>query len=243
MFGLGLVRKLVTLVLVLLVLLVGLDRLAVHLTAVELESRVQKSEHLAHKPHVSIHGFPFLTQVIGGRYSRIDATVSDLPVPQGLDITELHVTLHGVHVRWRDVMHGDVRRVPVDRGDATALVSYAALDTALAGRIPGGLFSVHTSDGRDGQIALAGRYTGPGGPVSISGVAGVTIANGRARVVPAPSTLAALPSLVRTPVTSALTASFPLPVLPFDVQLQGAHATKDGVVLTAVAEKLVFIRP
>ncbi|HVU74153.1 MAG TPA: DUF2993 domain-containing protein [Mycobacteriales bacterium] len=244
----GLVRRFVTLVVVLLLLLLVADRVAAYLTAIELESRVQRSEHLAHKPHVVVHGFPFLTQVIGGRYDRIDATVLDLPVPQGtaaggLQVSELHVTLRGVHVNLRDLLHGDVRRVPVDRGDATARVSYAQLDAALNQQVPGGLFTVHTSDGGSGQVALAGTYSGVGGPVSVRGVAGVTIADGRVRVTPVPSTLAALPSIVRDRVISALTASFGLPALPFDVHLQDAHATKDGVVLAATGEHLVLVRP
>ena len=243
MFGLGLVRRLVALVVVLLALLVGLDRLASYLTSRELATRAQRSEHLSHKPHVVVHGFPFLTQVVGGRYDRIDATVDDLSVPQGLDIAELHVTLRGVRVSLSDVIHGDVRRVPVDQGDATARVTYAALDVALNRQVPGGIIALHTSDGGSGRIALAGTYTGPGGPLSIRGVAGVTITADRMRVTPVPGTLANLPSFVRAPLIGALTSSFPLPALPFDVHLTGAHAGSDGVVLTATGENLVFIRP
>jgi hypothetical protein len=243
MVGLGVVRRIVTLVVVLLVVLLGIDRLASFLTSRELAIRAQKAEHLSHRPRVVVHGFPFLTQVVGGRYDRIDVTVRDLPVPQGLDVAELHVTLRGVHVNLGDLVHGDVRRVPVDRGDGTARVGYAALDAAINRQVPGGLLAVHTSDGGGGDVALAGSYTGPGGPVSVRGVAGVTVSGGRIRVTPVPGTLSALPSVVRARVITALTVSFPLPSLPFDVRLEDAHAERDGVVLTATGEHLVLVRP
>jgi hypothetical protein len=241
--GLKIVRRLMYLVVSLLVLLVVVDRLGAHLTADELAGRAQKSEHLAAKPDVVIHGFPFLTQVVSGRYGRIDATVKDLATPLGLRIAELHVELHGVHVAFRDVLHGDVRRVPVERGDATARIAYAALDAAIAAQVPGGLLAITTSDAGGGRVGLAGRYTGLGGPVTISGVAGVDISGGRFRVTPVPGTLNALPLVVRTRVAALLTVSYPLPTLPFDVRIQSATAVPDGVQLTATGEHLVLVRP
>lgn len=62
-----------------LVLLLLLDRAAEALTAPELAMKIQRAQHLSARPQVTVRGFPFLTQVLAGKYTEIDVS-SDTPV-------------------------------------------------------------------------------------------------------------------------------------------------------------------
>lgn len=120
-----------------LVLLLLLDRAAEALTAHELAVKIQRAQHLSARPHVTVRGFPFLTQVLAGKYTEIDVS-SDIPVTnRGVTLSSVSVRLHGVHVGLIDALHGNVTAVPVDNGTGTALLSYRDLDTILASSTAG----------------------------------------------------------------------------------------------------------
>lgn len=75
-----------------------LDQAAEALTAHELAVKIQRAQHLSTRPHVTVRGFPFLTQVLDGKYTEIDVS-SDSPVTnRGVTLSSVSVRLHGVHV-------------------------------------------------------------------------------------------------------------------------------------------------
>lgn len=61
----------------LLVVLLIVDRAALVITEHRLASRIQTAENLQSRPRLSIHGVPFLTQVVRGRYSSVGLQSSD----------------------------------------------------------------------------------------------------------------------------------------------------------------------
>ena len=64
-----------SLVVILVVVLIAADRISLLIAESQIADRVQKSQELSAHPHVSIKGFPFLTQVLGGRYHEVDVSV------------------------------------------------------------------------------------------------------------------------------------------------------------------------
>ena len=85
-------RVVVVLLVVLGVLVAGFavaDSVARHLAEQRLADEIRTSEDLPETPDVTVHGWPFLTQVIAGRYQRIDVRVQQLPVSSGLSLGEL----------------------------------------------------------------------------------------------------------------------------------------------------------
>ena len=225
--------RLLVVFVVLLAALVGLDRLAEIAAARKLASTIQSAQHLSSRPHVSMGGWPFITQVIAGHYR--DATISSTdPVgTNGITVNKANVHLRGVKVSLSDAIHGTVKNLPVHSGDGTALITYPVLDAAIA-RYGGTLGA---------QITVVGTTPGHArlqGPFGLSLDIAATVRNGKLTITPDSSQLAALPSLVRGPVRNALTQPIALPKIPFNVTLSAATLEPDGVHLRAVAHNSVF---
>jgi hypothetical protein len=118
-------------IVIVLVLVIG-DRAAKAYTEDRMASQVQSSLALSGKPHVTIQGFPFLTQLAARDFKTVDVNASNETAGPGgqLEIASLTATLHGMHI------HG-TNSATVDQFTASALVTFAAL--AHAGGIPQGI--------------------------------------------------------------------------------------------------------
>jgi hypothetical protein len=116
-------------VIVVLGLLVGADRIANAVAENQMASQIQTSGFPT-KPNVTIQGFPFLTQLAARDFNQVDINASN--VTEGpLVISSLHATLHGMHI------NGGFKSATIDTIDGSALITFGAL--ANAGGIPGGI--------------------------------------------------------------------------------------------------------
>ncbi|MFJ2740029.1 DUF2993 domain-containing protein [Streptomyces sp. NPDC087440] len=86
----------VTLVVVCAFLLLG-DRFAVMYAQDKAEEKLKDTMHLATRPEVDIHGFPFLTQVFDKRLERVDVAVPDVAADR-VSIAEVRATAHDVSI-------------------------------------------------------------------------------------------------------------------------------------------------
>ncbi|GAA2387269.1 DUF2993 domain-containing protein [Streptomyces glaucosporus] len=119
--------------LILLVLLgglfVGADRLAVGLAEDEAAAKIKSAKGLDEQPSVEIHGFPFLTQVLGKELDSVDATLNGLTVQVGgrdVEVSEVDVELEGVR------LGSGFSSAVADRATGSARISYADLTAAGA---------------------------------------------------------------------------------------------------------------
>ena len=82
------------------VLLVGGDRAANAFAEDQMASQFQSSLALSGKPHVTIQGFPFLTQLAARNFHQVDINASNETAGPGgqLEIASLTATLHGMHI-------------------------------------------------------------------------------------------------------------------------------------------------
>jgi hypothetical protein len=119
-------KRLVVSLLTLAVLLVVADRVGLWAAQHDVAKRLQADAHLQATPKVEIHGFPFLTQLIGGDYHSVDIRMSDLH-SGGLRITTLSVHLRNAHVSIGDVISQDRSRIRVDQATAHLLLRLADL--------------------------------------------------------------------------------------------------------------------
>lgn len=92
-----LVRALV-LLLVLVVVLVGADRIAAAVVADRLASTIASSQHLATPPRVTFHGFPFVTQVLRGRYDGVGLEAQGPITAKGIRVDGASARLRSVRV-------------------------------------------------------------------------------------------------------------------------------------------------
>src|SRR5690242_11881533 len=105
----------ITLILVgiLLVLALVADRVSVRIAQSAVADKVQSQLSLPEKPSVTAHGFPFLTQLFGGRYEDLEVTAHGVKAQQFSNLT-VHANLRGVHAPFSDLTGGRLERVPVD---------------------------------------------------------------------------------------------------------------------------------
>lgn len=132
-------------------LFVAADRLAVNFAESEAADRIQSSQGLASTPEVSIHGFPFLTQVIGKELDEVDVSLGDLTATAGgrdVNVTEVRADLRDVRI------DSSFSSVTAARADGSARISYADLTAAA----PKGATVAYAGPERaaKGQVKLTG---------------------------------------------------------------------------------------
>ncbi|MBV9292250.1 MAG: DUF2993 domain-containing protein [Frankiales bacterium] len=207
-------RRLVVTLLVLFAVLVVADRLAVSAAQRDVAQRLQVEQHLDHRPDVSIRGFPFLTQLVGGRYDEVDVTVRGLHAGP-LAVSRVVAHLHGVHVSLGDVVRQHVSRVPIDRASAEVVLSFGDLNTFLlsrqSARISAAGGKVHLSDD------FGGLHVDLTLPIEVRGDAIVIRGSGP------------LPDL-----------TIPSSGLPFHLRLDSVQVGRNGLVVTGSAAGLVL---
>jgi hypothetical protein len=152
-------RKLALTVVVLAALLAVLDRVALWAAEHDVAERLQADAHLSSAPHVSINGYPFLTQLVGGDYDDVDVVMHGVASGR-LQIERLSVHVRGAHVSLADVLSQDRSRIRIDHASARLLVTYAALGTPRSAItrvavVDGDTLRVTASDGT-GSMTLTG---------------------------------------------------------------------------------------
>ena len=222
---------------VVLVLLLGLavlaDRVAVGVAEDRVGQELAAKGGLAGTPAVDIRGFPFLTQAAAGRYDdvRISLTAEQLGQPEG---TRADIALHGVHVPLSSVLSGSVDRVPVDRIDGTATMSYALLSAQLGGD------STIRPDGDGLRITKTVDVLGQTIPLTATGT--VTL-DGDELVIDVGRASGAgvdLPGFLVSRASDLLDLRYSVPALPFGLQLTGVDPADDGVHVRLEAEDAVL---
>lgn len=207
-------RRLLVLLVVLAGLLVAVDRVAVFAAEHVVASRIQDDEHLAHRPDVSIGGFPFLTQLAAGTYDDVEVTAHDLRAGP-LTVDEVSTRLHGVHLSAGAVVTQHVSHIPIDRAHASVLITYAELNDVL------GTSHLRVSHGSGDHVKVTASAAG----VSASTEVPVSLRGGSLEFS-----------------AGGVTASVSLSGLPFGLHLTTAIGTDRGVEVGGTADGLV-LRP
>lgn len=233
-------RRLLVALVVLAGLLVVADRVALIVAERRVASRIRTTERLASTPTVEIHGFPFLTQALDGRFTDLEVRARGLrPDTEILGADNVRVDratarLRGAHLRLTDALRGDVTRLPVDVVDADAVLTYADLSAALPERH----LSFSTADGR---LRLRGEVTVLGEQYAASGLGSLEASGDRLTVTPqgvevdaGPVGLAVTPGIVQA-------LSFTVHVqLPFGLRLADVRVAEDGLHLSASGRDVVL---
>jgi hypothetical protein len=243
-------RKITT-VLVILVLslfalfLVG-DRVAAYAASQELASQAQKemqSRNISSptKPTATISGFPFLTQVLRGRYDKVTIHAANLS-SQGVTIDKLDVIATGIHAKTSTLINrtGDIT---ADNVTGTARVGWAAVTTLI--KKNGSVDGLSVTALPDGQIQMRT-------PVSVLGVSTNVIATGTVKVsgstvhVTITKVQAAggdvppgLSSIIGS-LKTALSVEIKIPTLPYNLKIRSVQSTVEGIVVTAFAQNVAL---
>ena len=223
--------------LVVLLLLAGLtllaDRVAVGVAEDRVADQLAGKGGLVGTPDVDIAGFPFLTQVVGGRYEdvRVSLDAEELGQPAG---TRADVSLRGVRVPLRTVLSGSVQQVPVDRVDGTATLAYELLAAQLSDD------ATVTREGDGLRISRTVELLGYRLPVT---AAGTVALDGDQLVVDVEQAAGAgvdIPGFLVDRVSDLLDLRYTVPQLPFGLQLTSVAPGRDGVEVRVEATDAVL---
>ncbi len=226
--------KLAVFLAILVALFLAADRIAVRVAEHRIAGIVQTDAHLARRPHVSIHGFPFLLQAARGRYPRIDVRASDVFAADpaaAADGSLAQLSFRGVRLPLSKALSGHVDRVFVDRVAGTVEIPFS--DIAAAAPVAG--LSIGPVAGRSDALALGESVDIAGAPAEFEAVAKVALAAGRLAVTPetvrGPDGEAASGSVLAA-VRANASFTVRVPALPGGVSLSGVSVDGAGVVVT-----------
>ncbi|EIV93697.1 DUF2993 domain-containing protein [Frankia sp. QA3] len=239
-------RLLAIVLVVLVVLFVVGDRVSVVIAKGQMRKQVEASVAENLKPgdpvpkvtSVSIGGFPFLTQVLFGKFTDIGVGIDGIPTP-GPKISSVKAHLKGVHVPLGDALTDNVGQVPVDDVRATVGITYADLNAFLAKQDP--KMQVNPVNGGK-QVEVSGTFdAGSFGAQEVGGVTTFEVTNNMLVLVPTEVKVKGTFSF-SFPLPGALLPSIPIPVsgLPFHLRIVQASTNATGLSLTATAKDVVL---
>jgi len=238
-------RSLVIAAVVLVGLAIGADRVANHVAEDRIAAVLQSDAHLAHKPTVTVHGFPFLTQAFGGHYDRIEVKARDLfDTVAGLhsaDGSVSTVNFEGVDLPVSKALSGKVDDIPVHRVTGSAVVSFA--DVENAAKLPG--LKVAAIAGHPDQARLTESVSVAGISATADVVARVSVVGNGIKLEPVDVSLPAglsLPAAVMDQVRSRAGFTISVPGLPRGVRLTAVAVGANGVTVTVRADDITLSR-
>ncbi len=212
-----------------------LDRVSAHYAeqriAQQITTQLAAHDITSQPPDVTITGFPFLTQVVAGKYDDIEVDLRDL---RGGAVPLPLLTVHAYDVRASLSGLRDGTEKPVaDRVTGMGTLSYADVVAAA------GLSSITLSgDGNllhiNGLIPIAGE---------LHGSAKVTVIDGKVRLQVIELTAANLIPAAQALVDqykSKLARTFTLPALPFNLKLESVTPAPGGLQIGVSAKDVVL---
>ena len=207
-------------VIVILVLFVVSDRVANAYAENQMASQVQSSLGLSGKPSVTIHGFPFWTQLIAHDFKNVTITASNETINSAsagggtLEIASLNATLHGLHFQGFSS-----NTATVDQFNATALITFTALGSI--GGVPQG---VTLSYAGPNQV----KATLSVGPLDLSATATVT-QSGPNQIHVQVTNFGGIPT---DQLGNFGNFTITIPKLPAGVTIQSVSVTQQGVMVS-----------
>ncbi|MEX2288733.1 MAG: DUF2993 domain-containing protein [Mycobacteriales bacterium] len=212
---------------VLLGLLLVADRAAAAFAAQAVAAQAQAAAGLRSEPDVDVGGFPFLTQALAGRYTRVEVR-ADVVTAGEITLNRLEATLDGAQVPLSDALSGSVEQVPVDGIRARAVVGYDELS-----RRSGDRQLVVSPAG--GQLRVTGSVQVLGREVSATALSDVEVVEGDL-VVSAQSFEVgheAVDELLTRALRGRLDLRIPVTGLPYGLQVTGVEVQAEGLVFLA----------
>ncbi|WP_026404425.1 DUF2993 domain-containing protein [Actinomadura rifamycini] len=219
---------------VLLVLVVGgliaADRIGVRVAQGEIARQVAAQEGLARQPDVSIHGFPFLTQAVGGEYDHIEVLIGDY-TEQDVTLSGVRVDMRGVRAPLSEIANGNTANVTARTATASAVVPYSVIEERAPKEVEG-----LAPKGDDLEVDLAGAVMG----VRLSGKAVVSLEATDQGIAVTPVSVApdGGPQIPLALVKRQLTWSVPVTDLPVGSRISRIEPTADGLRVSATARNV-----
>jgi hypothetical protein len=224
-------RKVLVVILLLLVGgVIAADRLGVGRAEDEIAKQVAAQYRLERRPDVTIHGVPFLTQAIGGKYRQIDVMLGEWK-QKDVTVRDATLRLSAVRAPLTDVINGNSTQVTVQTATASAVVPFSVVQKYA----PKGVQEI-SAKGSDIQAKVNGSFLG----MSVTGdlVASLKATTGGIAVTP--QTISS--GGAQVPLAAMQQRyTFIVPVrnlLPMGARVSGLEVTPAGLRIAATADNV-----
>ncbi|HEV7205306.1 MAG TPA: DUF2993 domain-containing protein [Jatrophihabitans sp.] len=214
-----------------------LDRVCVALA--ERKASEYLSQPFGHPATVRVHGTPFLTQALRGRYNQVDVSGGGLRVG---DMTGATLTAHltNIYLPLRELLGGRTTELPCEQVTGQIVLPFGEL--ARAARIPGLELRLV-----DDQLVASAALPVPGISqlARVSGEAVLSLDNGGSvwlRIRGVSVAGISLPGIVLNQLLPTLNVPIPIPELPYGLRLHELRPSPSGLVVAGSAEAVVFRR-
>lgn len=195
------------------------------------------SQPFGQPANVRVHGTPFLTQALRGRYTDVEVSGGGLVIGEMAGAT-LDAHLYNVLLPLRELLGGRTTELPCERVEGRIVLPYGEL--ARVSRIPG--LSLTYVGGRLTATAAV-PVPGIGQLARVSGEAVLRIMPGGAvwlRVRGIAVAGISLPSFIMKQLIPSLSVPIALPSLPYGLVLDELIPSESGLVVRASAVDVVF---
>ncbi|MGE5289319.1 MAG: DUF2993 domain-containing protein [Micromonosporaceae bacterium] len=223
-------RKLLIALVVVAILVVAADRISLYVAQRKIANRVTAAYSLATSPAVTITGFPFLTQVIVGRYQQVVVTMGSLDAG-GVQLDGLTARFAGVRAPLRQLLGTGPSAVTADHATATGVLPFETVQR----RLPPGI--TISADGE--RVRLTGNLGFQGVQVPISAGVSLHVTSEAIEMSPRDLKVAGSPT-VPSLVGSRLVIALPVHDLPMQLKVRAVRVTTHGFAVTASARGVEF---
>lgn len=222
-------KALLGLLIVVAVGLVVADRVGVRIAQNRIGQQVAAQYNLPRQPDVTIHGIPFLTQVVGGEYDHITVDIGDW-TEQGVTVSDVTVDMRGLNAPLSDVINGDTTNMTADTAAASAIIPYDVIKKEA----PKEVRSIGPK-GNDLSVDLTGSVLG----VQVNGTAVVSVKPTSKGIAITPESVGeGAAQMPLTLVRQQLTWVVPVRDLPIGARISGIQPTAGGLKVTATAHNV-----
>jgi hypothetical protein len=222
-------KALLALLIVVAVGLVVADRVGVKIAEDRIGQQVAAQYSLPQQPDVTIHGVPFLTQVVGGEYSHITVDIGDW-TEQGVTVSGVKVEMTGLNAPLGDVINGDTTNMTADTATASAIIPYDVIKKEAPKEV-----TSLAPKGDDLAVGLTGAVMG----FKVNGTAVVSVKPTSKGIAITPESVGeGAAQLPLTLVRQQLTWVVPVRDLPIGARISQIEPTAEGLKVAATAQNV-----
>lgn len=253
-------NKLLIALIVLIGLLVGADFAGAMTAEYQVSQHMRSQLKLDEDPDVTIHGFPFLTQAIGGDYNDVEVRAKSVHVGQ-LSEVGVEANLRHAKVAASDIIAGTVRKIDVGQLDGRVKlkssdvgrymgISDLRIDPAPKDALSGTDEDVQagtTIDPTKTVIALNGTVNIAGTDNKVIVVAVLSLLNGQLKIEPRKLDLTnstfgpiKLPKAIEKSAMQQFTSTLDPGMLPFTIKPTAVRAEHGALIVEGTATNVTI---
>ncbi|TDB85351.1 DUF2993 domain-containing protein [Actinomadura sp. KC216] len=224
-------RKVLLALLVLLAVgVVAADRIGVRVAEDKIGEQVAAQYNLQQPPDVTIHGFPFITQALGGDYDHIEVTIDDW-TQRGVTVTGVKVDMRGVSAPLSEVTQGSAANVTARTATASAVIPYDVIKKEAPKQ-------VKKIGPKGDNLEVDFESTFLGRPLSSTAIVQVKSTARGIAISPISVSSGGGPAVPLALVKRQLTWTVPMADLPLGSRISILEPTPDGLRVGATAENV-----